>query len=99
MFGKSIGAGLNRCKSNHLSKIKAIESHLQHMDNELHYCRNCMGAAVEKIDYQKEQNECLKKRVLLCEAILTNLLAKNVNCIAGWDHYLDRLEDIRSTES
>jgi len=92
MFRKSIWAALFRCKFNYFSRVKAIESHLQHMDNHLHYCRGDVSVAEEKITYLTEQNELFKKRVLLCEVILTNLLAKNGNCIVGWDFYLDWLE-------
>ncbi len=34
----------------------------------------------------------------LCEVILANLLASNMNCFVGWDYYLDRLQEIKSTD-
>lgn len=54
--------------------------------------------ASQKLAHQKEQNDCIKTRVSLCEVILANLLAKNANCIVGWDFYLEKLKEIRSTD-
>ena len=77
---------------------KNQDSHIQHLDNELHWVKRCRDADQEVISRQKEQIECLKTRMTLCEVILVNVLAKNVNCIVGWDFYLEKLREIRSTD-
>lgn len=59
------------------------DSQVQHIDNELNWLKRCREADQETISRQKEQIECLKTRMTLCEVILVNILAKNVNCIVG----------------
>ena len=80
------------------SEIDAIKSHVEHLNRELDFQKRCYDAAQEKISHQKEQIDCIKIRATLCEAVLLNMLAKNVNCIVGWDYYLDRLKEIRATD-
>lgn len=79
-------------------EIDGLKSHIQHLDNELHFYKGCQSAADEKISLQKEQIECMKVRTSLCEVILANILARNANCIVGWDFYLEKLQEIRSTD-
>ena len=80
------------------SEVEVLRIHIRHLDSELHYYKGSHLAAQERIALQKEQNDCLKTRVSLCEVILANILARNVDCIVGCDYYLERLEDIRSTD-
>ncbi len=80
------------------SAIELLKSHVHHLDTELHYYKRSHKAAQDEIVLQKEQNECLRTRVSLCEVILANILARNVDCIIGCDYYLEQLQKIRSTD-
>ncbi len=79
-------------------EIQGLENHIQHLDNELHFYKRCHDVLEQKVAHQNEQHACLKVRTSLCEVILANLLAKDAKCIVGWDYYLDRLKEIRSTD-
>ena len=79
-------------------EIDALKSQVEHLDRELHFYKGLHNAAEEKITHQKAQIECMKVRTSLCEVILANILARNANCIVGWDFYLEKLQEIRSTD-
>ena len=80
------------------SEIDRLQSHIDHLDREVHFYKGLYNSTEQKLAHQKEQNDCIKTRVSLCEVILANLLAKNANCIVGWDFYLEKLKEIRSTD-
>ena len=68
------------------------------IDNRLRWFDSRNKSNEDKINLLEEKYACLKSRMHLCEVILANLLASNMNCFVGWDYYLDRLQEIKSTD-
>ncbi len=79
-------------------ELRKIEGRVAYLDREIGWNRERQETDRRLLDRQKEQIETLKHRLALTESILMNLLARNVNCIVGWDYYLDRLHDIRKDD-
>jgi hypothetical protein len=68
-----------------------ISPRVNWIDNRLRWFDSRNKANEEKIKELEEKHSCLKLRMHLSEVIIANLLASNMKCFIGWDHYLDRL--------
>ena len=75
-----------------------LEGQVRHLDSELHFYKMCHDAAEKKISHLQEQLQPLRTRISLCEVVLANLLAKDTDCIMGWDFYLEKLQEVRKTD-
>ena len=78
--------------------LRKLEGRVAYLDREIGWNRERQEADRRLLDHQREQITTLKHRLALTESILMNVLARNVNCIVGWDFYLDRLHEIREDD-
>jgi hypothetical protein len=80
-------------------KLKALRDHVDYLDRQINHLYEYDHYLQEKNEKQRDQIETLRRRSALSETILMNVLARNVNCIVGWDYYLDQLQEIRKTDT
>ena len=78
--------------------LTALSSRVEELAQNFLHLRKKWEAIHEKNENQREQIECLRVRTALCEVILANILARNVNCIVGSDYYLERIKEVRATD-
>ena len=79
-------------------QVSCLISHMQWMDQKVRWLDRTKATDEQKIAHFEDQYHCLKVRMSLCEVVLINLLARTNNCFVGHDYYLDRLQEIRSTD-
>ena len=79
--------------------FEALRKHVIYLDEQINHLYRYDQYQEEKIEKQKDQIEIFRRRLALSETILMNVLARNVNCIVGWDYYLDQLQEIRKTDT